>query len=101
MSQSDLPQGQRFSHVYIERGEPTQDSPSLDVLDAKLVGPARQEFIELHLGGPDNLVLTPLSAGRPRDSGLRVGAPSRTCSASLRTSRKREAEEDWGKERWR
>jgi hypothetical protein len=25
----------------------------LDVLDAKLVGPARQEFVELHLGGPD------------------------------------------------
>ena len=30
---------------------------SLDVLDAKLVGPARQEFIELRLGGPDDLVL--------------------------------------------
>jgi hypothetical protein len=28
-----------------------------DVLDAKLVGPARQEFVELGLGGPDNLVL--------------------------------------------
>jgi hypothetical protein len=30
---------------------------SLGVLDAKLVGPARQEFIELRLGGSDNLVL--------------------------------------------
>ena len=28
-----------------------------DVLDAKLFGPARQEFVELRLGGPDNLVL--------------------------------------------
>jgi hypothetical protein len=28
-----------------------------DVLDAKLLGPPRQEFIELRLGGPDNLVL--------------------------------------------
>ena len=30
---------------------------ALDVLDAKLLGPPRQEFIELRLGGPDNLVL--------------------------------------------
>ena len=30
---------------------------SLDILDAKLLGPARQEFVELRLGGPDNLVL--------------------------------------------
>ena len=29
----------------------------LYVLDAKLLGPPRQEFIELRLGGPDNLVL--------------------------------------------
>jgi len=28
-----------------------------DGLDAKLIGPARQEFVELRLGGPDNLVL--------------------------------------------
>jgi hypothetical protein len=28
-----------------------------DVLDAKFVGPAREEFIELRLGGPDDLVL--------------------------------------------
>jgi hypothetical protein len=28
-----------------------------DVLDAKLIGPARQEFVELRLRGPDNLVL--------------------------------------------
>ena len=30
---------------------------ALDVLDAKLLGPPRQEFVELHLGGPDNFVL--------------------------------------------
>jgi hypothetical protein len=29
----------------------------LDLLDAKLLGPPRQEFVELRLGGPDNLVL--------------------------------------------
>ena len=28
-----------------------------DVLDAKLLGPPRQEFIEFCFGGPDNLVL--------------------------------------------
>ena len=28
-----------------------------DVLDAKLLGPPRQEFVELCLGGPDNLFL--------------------------------------------
>jgi len=28
-----------------------------DVLDAKFVGPAREEFIELRLGGPDDLDL--------------------------------------------
>jgi hypothetical protein len=28
-----------------------------DVLDAKLVSAPRREFIELRLGGPDNLVL--------------------------------------------
>ena len=28
-----------------------------DVLDAKLLGPPRQEFVELRLGRPDNLIL--------------------------------------------
>jgi hypothetical protein len=32
-------------------------SLSLDVLDANFVGPARQELIELRLGGPNNFVL--------------------------------------------
>src|SRR5215467_11662075 len=41
---------------------------SLDVLDAELVGPARQEFIELRLGGPDNLVLQHLY--QPVDRGI-------------------------------
>jgi len=35
---------------------------SLDVLDAKVVGPARQEFNELRLGVPDNLVRRPIIA---------------------------------------
>jgi hypothetical protein len=42
------------------RGPPNklvERSLSLDVLDAKFVGPARQEFIELRLSGPDNFVL--------------------------------------------
>jgi hypothetical protein len=30
---------------------------ALDLLDPKLLGPARPEFIELRLGGPDRLVL--------------------------------------------
>jgi hypothetical protein len=44
-----------------------------DVLDAKLIGPARQEFIELRLGRPDNLVLQHLYQpvdGRIADYGL-------------------------------
>ena len=32
-------------------------SQGSDILDAKLVGPPREEFVELRLGGPDNLVL--------------------------------------------
>jgi len=39
-----------------------------DVLDAKLLGPPRQEFVELRLGGPDNLVLQHLY--QPVDRGL-------------------------------
>jgi hypothetical protein len=41
---------------------------ALDVLDAKLVGSARQEFVELRLGGPDNLVLQHLY--QPLDRGI-------------------------------
>ena len=30
---------------------------ALDILDAKLLGPPRQEFVKFRFGGPDNLVL--------------------------------------------
>ena len=39
-----------------------------DVLDAKSLSSARQEFVELRLGGPDNLVLQHLY--QPVDRGL-------------------------------
>jgi hypothetical protein len=41
---------------------------TLDVLDAKFLGPPRQEFVELRLGGPDNLVLQYLY--QPFDRGI-------------------------------
>ena len=39
-----------------------------DVLDAKLLGPSRQKFVELRLGGPDNLVFQHLY--QPLDRGI-------------------------------
>ena len=44
------------------------DVDALDVLDEKSLGPPRQEFVELRLGGPDNLVLQHLY--QPVDRGL-------------------------------
>ena len=38
------------------------DVDALDVLDEKSLGPPRQEFVELRLGGPDNLVRRPIIA---------------------------------------
>jgi len=42
----------------------------LDLLDTKLLGPPGQEFVELRLGGPDNLVLQHLY--QPVDRGIAV-----------------------------
>ena len=35
---ADVPRGQRFSHVYVARGEPTQDSPRMRRRIASLIG---------------------------------------------------------------
>lgn len=51
----EIPQGQRFSHVYLERGEPTDDSPRMRRRIATLIGKTDHLFslgeeIEKELG---------------------------------------------------
>ena len=58
---------------------------SLDVLDAKLVGPARQEFIELRLSGPDTLVLQHLY--QPVDRGIGDGHTAPPLSSVMNARR--------------
>src|SRR5262249_44794057 len=53
----------------------------LDVLDTKLVRPPRQEFVELRLGGPDNLVLQHLF--QPIDRGIRSACSARAASCHV------------------
>ena len=55
-----------MSRVTVRRS--ADSAHALNALDAKLLGPPRQEFVELRLGGPDNLVLQHLD--QPIDRGI-------------------------------
>jgi hypothetical protein len=62
---ADVPRGQRFSHVYVARGEPTQDSPRMRRRIASLIGAIRDLYSDTDF---EHVVEEKLGIASPRSS---------------------------------